>query len=84
MKKGSGCTLFFTLTSVLFILLVAQNKTSLQDIYQRKIGRTTESIKVDGLLDEEVWKSLQSATDFWVSFPMNVVLASRELNTLIG
>ncbi len=83
MKKRGSFVFFFALTSILFIELFAQNKVNLQEIYQLKINRTTESIKVDGSLDEEVWKSSQVATDFWVSFPVDGVRASRELNTTV-
>ena len=83
MKKRGSLVFFFALTSILFIELLAQSKVNLQEIYQLKISRTTNIIKVDGSLDEEVWKSSQVATDFWVSFPVDGVRASRELNTTV-
>ena len=69
MKKRHSALFFFALSSVFFIELFAQNNLKLQDIYQLNIGRTTESIKIDGALEEQVWKTSAVATDFWVSYP---------------
>ena len=83
MKKRGSIAFFFALTSILFVELVAQNKLNLQEIYQLSIGPTAERIKIDGSLDEEVWKTSAVATDFWVSFPMDGIRASPELKTLV-
>ena len=53
MKKRHSALFFFALSSVFFIELFAQNNLKLQDIYQLNIGRTTESIKIDGALEEQ-------------------------------
>ena len=83
MKKRDRVLFFFALCSVFFFELVAQNKVNLQEIYQLNIDRTTESIKVDGVLDEQVWKTSAVATNFWVSYPTDGIRASPELKTLV-
>ena len=53
-------------------LQVLNSQTSgrkLQDSYQFNIQKTTEKIMIDGNLSEEVWKTAEVATDFWMSFP---------------
>ena len=83
MKKRHSALFFFALSSVFFIELFAQNNLNLQDIYQLNIGRTTESIKIDGALEEQVWKTSAVATDFWVSYPTDGIRASPEVQTLV-
>lgn len=83
MKKRHSALFFFALSSVFFIELFAQNNLKLQDIYQLNIGRTTESIKIDGALEEQVWKTSAVATDFWVSYPTDGIRASPEVKTLV-
>ena len=83
MKKRHSALFFFALSSVFFIELFAQNNLKLQDIYQLNIGRTTESIKIDGALEEQVWKTSAVATDFWVSYPTDGIRASPEVKTIV-
>ncbi len=37
--------------------------------YQLHINKTTEKIKVDGELTEQVWSTAEAAKDFWIKFP---------------
>jgi len=36
-----------------------------------KVNQTIESIKLDGVMEEEVWQKADVATDFWQNFPMD-------------
>ena len=44
---------------------------SFRDQYQYHIKRTTESIKVDGKLDEAVWQKAQRVSDFYYITPVD-------------
>ena len=81
MKKRGSLVFFFALTSILFIELFAQNKVNLQEIYQLKINRTTESIKVDGDLSEVVWQNAQVATNFFYITPIENKQVEQEDQT---
>ena len=42
-----------------------------RDNYQYNIKRTSESIKVDGVLNEAVWQQAQTTTDFYYILPID-------------
>ena len=42
-----------------------------RDEFQVRIARTSEKIKIDGELNEAVWKSADKAGDFWMNFPVD-------------
>ena len=46
-------------------------KTNNQDTHTYKIFRTSESIKVDGELNEVVWQNTAKVGPFWYSFPVD-------------
>ncbi len=83
MKKRYSALFFVALGSIFFIELFAQNNVNLQESYQLNISRTTESIIIDGALDEQVWKTSGVATDFWVSYPTDGIRASPEVKTIV-
>jgi len=45
---------------------------------QVHIRRSTDLIKVDGVLDENIWQESDMATDFWMSFPVDDRKAERK------
>ena len=58
----------------IFLLLLAfnvfgNNDRDNQELYQVKISRATDEIRVDGVLDEASWRDAKKASDFWMSFP---------------
>ena len=59
----------------------SESTLSIQETYQVSINRTTDRIKVDGRLEEEVWEKAIPATDFWVAFPTEGVRAAEEIQT---
>ncbi|MBL7853242.1 MAG: hydrolase [Cyclobacteriaceae bacterium] len=66
---------FFIFSSVLLLLVAlradAQNKPGTE----LRIRKTTDAIKLDGVLDEPAWKAAQVATDFFMNFPYDTALA---------
>ncbi len=63
----------------LFLLSMPQFcwATSPDEDFQVHIRRSTELIKVDGALDENIWQESEMATDFWMSFPVDDRKAER-------
>lgn len=57
----------------------AQDKADLiQTNYQLNIIQTIKPIKIDGILDDEAWKSAPIATNFWRKFPTDGGQAIRQ------
>jgi hypothetical protein len=78
--------LFPSKLALLFIGLVSssvllQAQGNLQEAYQLYIETVTESIKIDGELNEEIWRTSQVATDFWMSFPVDDQRVEKDLQT---
>lgn len=69
MKKN----IFFVVGFLLFVSIHLSAQTidvaSYKQQYQLHINKTTEKIKVDGELNEEVWHTAEVAKDFWLKFP---------------
>ncbi|MFP4095688.1 MAG: DUF5916 domain-containing protein [Cyclobacteriaceae bacterium] len=40
-----------------------------------KISETSEAIRLDGIMDEEIWQKADVAQNFWQNFPMDTSLA---------
>jgi len=51
--------------------LIAQQKVWSQDGYIYNIRKTTEAIKIDGELSENIWQETLIASDFWMSYPVD-------------
>ncbi len=66
---------FYTICFVLSTFLLFANNgggnEDRQQEYQLRINKTDEKIKLDGQLNEEVWKNAQAVSDFWLSFPVD-------------
>ena len=64
----------FLLLTFFFLLgkIVAQDAefSDNKEKYQIKIQRTSETILLDGKLEEAVWKTADMATDFWIKIPV--------------
>ena len=58
------------LFSLLTLTLLVAFQVTAQDKKTYTIERTENSPKIDGILDDEVWKTAQIATDF-VEFRIN-------------
>lgn len=70
-----GCCLLLPL------LLQAQDGKNLQDAYRLEIGRTDSPIRIDGILDEPIWSLVDTAGDFWLSFPVDDRRVEKEFQT---
>ena len=46
-------------------ILAQQTGNTFRDNYQYHIKKTSESIKIDGVLEEAVWETAQNATNFF-------------------
>ena len=63
----------FYLLSLSFILLINifTYGQSSEDQPCLKINQTNEAIKLDGIMDEEIWQKADVAQNFWQNFPMD-------------
>ena len=66
-----------------FILIISknfaqQNTAHNQDDFIASISKTTADIKIDGDLNESVWATLPTTTDFWMKFPTNETKAAKK------
>ncbi len=68
-----------------FILILCQvvfcQSSDNQEKFQFDMVRTSEDIKVDGVLDEVVWSEVESIGDFWYSFPVDDEVVEKENQT---
>ncbi|MEL6923460.1 MAG: DUF5916 domain-containing protein [Bacteroidota bacterium] len=62
-------------------LVLAQQINQLQQDYQIRIAKTSETITIDGVPSETVWSTADVATDFWYSFPTDDKRAEEEIRT---
>ena len=51
-----------------------------QDEYSYSIGKTEETIRIDGELNEAVWHETPVISDFWMSYPVDDRKAGRCTN----
>lgn len=68
--------IFYSILFLFFYFLIlanngGNNDGDRQQDYQLRIEKTSEPIKLDGKLEESVWKKDNYATDFWLSFPVD-------------
>jgi hypothetical protein len=61
--------------AILIHLLTCPSQAQNKPGTELKIRRTTDAIKLDGVLDEPAWKAAQVATDFFMNFPYDTALA---------
>jgi len=72
MKNINAWLLIIASTLISTASLTAQeNGLHLRDEYQYKIRRTSQPIKVDGVLDEAIWQHAQKTTDFYYITPID-------------
>lgn len=72
--------LIFLLSLFFYTLkLNAQNNNdSIQSNYQLNIIVTQKPVKIDGILDDDIWKTAEIATNFWRKFPTDGGAAKRQ------
>lgn len=65
------------------ILLYSQEKAVNRDKYRINISRTSEEMKIDGLLDEKSWQNSQKAENFIPVTPIDTGLAIAQTTVII-
>ena len=58
--------------------LLAQDGLKFQDQFKIDISKANSPIKIDGLLDEETWKSAKETENFWRKWPNDIGLPKRQ------
>ena len=69
---------WFLKYSYSIFLLLFLNIVYGQSDHKLHLFKTTEKIKIDGILDEPVWKTCEPAGDFWQNFPYDTCLAKTK------
>jgi len=67
---------FLLLSNVVF----AQNNAA---TYQLNIKKLNEIVRLDGILDEPFWEDIETASDFWMNFPVGGTLVDNEFQTSV-
>lgn len=78
--------LYFTIGAILLVinLLIAQeNKTQEDEKYNIHIKKTKTPIKLDGILDEDAWKTADIAKDFFLNRPYDSSFANLQTEVKI-
>jgi hypothetical protein len=70
------------LTAILFFI-ISIFLFSQKDDRKYFIHKTSESIKIDGILDENVWLEKPIMTDFWEHFPIDTILSKVKTETIL-
>ncbi|TAF64257.1 MAG: hydrolase [Cytophagales bacterium] len=74
----------FYFLSFLFLLLFLGHFAKAQKSYELNVFRTQEAINIDGVLEEETWKSAQKASDFFLTFPYDTAFAKSQTEAMIS
>jgi hypothetical protein len=69
--------ILFQLLFVFNFLMFSQEYTCLS------ISKTKEKIKIDGLLDEQIWKSVDKTSAFWQNFPYDSSEARSKTEVMV-
>ncbi len=59
-------------------ILHAQDGLKFQDQFKIDISKASSPIKIDGLLDEETWKTAKETENFWRKWPNDIGLPRRQ------
>jgi hypothetical protein len=71
MNKIVRISLFFV-TNLICQLAIAQTNANLQQEFQLTIQPTKGTIKLDGILDEPSWNTVQAVSQFYKKFPNDI------------
>ncbi len=72
-----------SLMRILLLLLISLPALS-QNTTPYKINFTTEKVKVDGILDEQIWQTAANVGDFWQYFPSDTLKAIYQTEVKIA
>lgn len=59
------------LSSIILFISIKSFSQKINDSFQFNIRKTNTKIKIDGILDDEAWKSTDVAKNFWMMTPMD-------------
>jgi hypothetical protein len=76
-------TIFFCLSLFLSINSRTQNITEFQKDYQLDLIKTTEVIKIDGILDESIWGKVKMVSSDNKKYPNDIGEAKRKTEVRI-
>jgi Domain of unknown function (DUF5916) len=66
-----------TFTYLFFLLICGKSfAQKINESYQYHIRKATSAVKIDGRLDEEVWKNCEKAENFWMITPADTSRAA--------
>ncbi len=60
-----------------------QARREIQENYIHHIYQTEEEIRLDGIIDENIWKETIPVTDFWMTYPIDQQKAAEDYKTLV-
>ena len=78
---------FSYLSQILILLLInflsvnAGDPSNQQENYSYHIIQTDKPVKIDGQLSEKIWDKAETATDFWMSYPVDDRRADANIQT---
>ena len=52
-----------------FLSVTSQTNIDFQEKFKLNISKASSKIKIDGILDEEMWKTAEQTSDFWKKWP---------------
>ena len=75
-----------SLLLIIFLIVtsISVSAQKVNDRFQLNCNRTNESIAIDGVLDEETWKSADVARDFHMIQPMDTALAEAKTEVRVA
>ena len=66
------------ITNLISLLAIAQINTNIQQEFQLTIQPTKIPIKLDGILDEPAWNTVEAVSQFYKKFPNDIGAAKRQ------
>ncbi len=67
----------FLLPFLLIHTLTGLAQTGNRNDFQLTLSNTQKEVRIDGVLDEEIWSTAQSAENFWLNAPSDNALATN-------
>jgi len=77
MNKILRISLFFV-TNLISLLAIAQPNANIQQEFQLTIQPTKIPIKLDGILDEPAWNTVEAVSQFYKKFPNDIGAAKKQ------
>ena len=72
------CLSLFFVTNLISLLAIAQPNANIQQEFQLTIQPTKIPIKLDGILDEPAWNTVEAVSKFYKKFPNDIGAAKKQ------